>query len=83
MVQKRYGQRRVLEDERKRLRSPKVEIETDTPEPPTPETTEPVEVPPYLPHTGQVYWPIPVLALAGIVLVLTGLFIRRRKSRDA
>lgn len=63
--------------------TPKVEIETDTPEPPPPETTEPVEVPPDLPHTGQVHWPIPVLALAGIVLVLTGLFIRRRKSRDA
>ena len=64
--------------------TPKVEIEPEIPvPPPPPDTTEPTIPPPYLPDTGQVYWPIPVLALAGLVLVLTGLRIRRRKSRDA
>ena len=32
-----------------------------------------------LPQTGQLWWPVPILVLAGIVLVLAG-FVMRRKS---
>ena len=35
-----------------------------------------------LPQTGQLWWPVPVLLIAGAVLVLSGILRRRRKSRD-
>ena len=35
-----------------------------------------------LPQTGQLNWPIPVLALAGCVLVLIGLACRRKNDND-
>lgn len=31
-----------------------------------------------LPVTGQLSWPVPVLALAGIALILVGLFLQKR-----
>ena len=34
----------------------------------------------YLPQTGSLFWPIPVLALAGIALITAGVVIRRRKN---
>lgn len=48
--------------------APKVPFET---EPPTePPTTEPP--PPQLPQTGQLNWPVPVMAIAGVVLFVVG-----------
>ena len=35
-----------------------------------------------LPQTGQLWWPVPVLLIAGAVLVLSGILRRRGKSRD-
>lgn len=43
------------------------------------ETTAPTE--PKLPDTGQLSWPIPVLAVAGIALFLVG-WLRRKQSVD-
>lgn len=37
--------------------------------------------PPRLPQTGQLWWPIPALACAGILFILVGI-VRRRSSRD-
>lgn len=36
---------------------------------------------PKLPQTGQLWWPVPVLALSGMILVLLG-WIRRKESCD-
>lgn len=36
---------------------------------------------PTLPQTGQLWWPVPLLVCAGLVLVVTGL-IRRRSEKD-
>lgn len=44
-----------------------------------PETTKPSG--PNLPQTGQLWWPVPILALAGMILFLLG-WIRRKESRD-
>jgi hypothetical protein len=35
-----------------------------------------------LPQTGQLWWPVPVLAAAGLVLVLAGREIDRRQKED-
>lgn len=35
---------------------------------------------PKLPQTGQLWWPVPVLALAGVVLVVVGLKLRTKKK---
>jgi len=32
---------------------------------------------PTLPQTGQLWWPIPILLTAGLVLVLFGVMLRR------
>lgn len=56
----------------------------DTPETPvSPDTPTPVEIPetpttPTLPQTGQLNWPVPVLACCGLALVLMGAVIRKR-----
>ena len=58
--------------------------EPDTPSPPDPvEPSEP-DVPDTpggdrLPQTGQLNWPVPVLAGAGLVLFLAGLLLFRRR----
>ncbi|MBO4289731.1 MAG: LPXTG cell wall anchor domain-containing protein [Lachnospiraceae bacterium] len=49
--------------------------ETTRPE----ESTEP-ETPPDIPQTGQLWWPVPLLAGVGAVLVLTGVLVRRKKE---
>ncbi len=36
-----------------------------------------------LPQTGQLYWPIPVLIGAGVVLIVVGLVLRRKKKAKA
>ena len=33
-----------------------------------------------LPQTGQLWWPVPILVLAGIVLVLAGIVLRRKTN---
>ena len=50
-------------------------------------TNEPPETPDKpskegLPRTGQLWWPVPVLAMAGLILLIVGLR-RRRKSDEA
>lgn len=45
---------------------------SDTPEPPPPE----------LPKTGLLWWPVPVLAVAGMTLFFAGWLIQRRNERD-
>ena len=44
--------------------------------------TEPSE-PPDLPQTGQLWWPVPVLFCAGLVLILFGLIRRREEEYGA
>jgi len=56
--------------------SPKVELEK-APEKPKDPTT-PTD--PKLPQTGQLNWPIPVLVIAGLVLIVAGLLLRRGKK---
>lgn len=54
-------------------------------DPTTPTETKPQETTkptgPKLPQTGQLWWPVPFLALSGMVLFLMG-WIRRKESRD-
>ena len=49
---------------------------TPTPTPPNP--------PPRIPNTGQMNWPVPVLAISGLVFVMLGFCIRysERKAKD-
>lgn len=51
---------------------------TEPPGPPT-EPTTPPEKPPKLPQTGQLWWPVPILLLMGIMFVAVGL-VRRREE---
>lgn len=61
--------------------SPKVETEKTTL--PSETTTAPAEEP-ELPFTGQLTWPIPVLAVSGVVLFVMGfmLYSSRRKKNE-
>lgn len=63
---------------------------TNTYVPEEPEPTEPTEptptkptnpTKPNLPQTGQLWWPVPVLLIAGLLFVILGL-IRRRRFDD-
>lgn len=62
--------------------SPKIEYKpTPTPAP----TVQPY--PPYpiydrLPQTGQLRWPVPVLAVTGLALAALGVWLMRRKTHD-
>ena len=47
----------------------------------TPHTKPPETNPSKLPQTGQLWWPVPVLGLAGILLLAVG-FWRRKKSQE-
>lgn len=50
----------------------------------TPPTDSPSSTPSKpLPQTGQLWWPVPVLIVAGALFVLGGILRRRGKSRDA
>ena len=54
-------------------------IGTITPLPPTP---SPTPVGPKLPQTGQLNWPIPVLACAGMLMFVIGWSLRNRKKNE-
>lgn len=55
---------------------------TPTPKPnePTPAPTPTPTPPPKLPQTGVLWWPVPVLLAAGVVMILFGMI--RRKGND-
>lgn len=57
-------------------------VVTNTPE--IPDTPDEPEKPdePHLPQTGQLWWPVPTLAMAGLFLIAAGL-LRRRGERHA
>ena len=59
---------------------PKVPFETEPTEPPPP----PPPPPPHLPQTGQLNWPVPVMAIAGAVLSVLGwcLCLRGKKLEN-
>ena len=53
--------------------APKVPlVPEETPPPPSEPTTPPPSDPPGIPQTGQLNWPIPVLAAAGMTLFILG-----------
>lgn len=62
--------------------SPKVELEKS---PVTPPTTNPTAKPtdPSLPQTGQLNWPVPVLAVLGMSLLMIGWILRHGKKGTA
>lgn len=62
--------------------SPKMQPGTEE-EPPEPETppTPPPQSDTDLPYTGQLTWPIPVLAAGGFALILLGIFLWTRGKR--
>lgn len=51
----------------------------DEPKPPKPSTPDK----PSLPQTGQLWWPVPILLLVGLMLVVIGLFLRKRSKNNA
>ena len=57
--------------------TPKVPIETVPTEPPPP----PPPPPPDLPQTGQLNWPIPLMAVSGAVLLIIGLILCTSRKR--
>ena len=57
--------------------NPPTEPPTEPSEPPS-EPTKPTE-PPKLPQTGQLWWPVPIMFLSGIMLVAIGI-VRRREE---
>lgn len=59
--------------------TPKVSLEGDSSEPPPPPLPPPP--PPDIPQTGQLNWPVPVMAFSGAVLLVVGIIlcISRRK----
>ena len=57
--------------------APKVPIETEPTEPPPP----PPPPPPELPQTGQLNWPIPVMALSGAILIIVGWILCASRKR--
>lgn len=63
--------------------SPKTSVEpepTESTEPPT--TTEPKPTDPKLPQTGQTNWPVPVLAVSGILIFMLGWYMNRTGRKD-
>ena len=48
----------------------------------TPPTTPPSTPPPNLPQTGQLNWPVPVLAAAGMVMLLLGTWFRSGRKKE-
>ena len=47
------------------------------------EEPDPEPEDPTLPQTGVLWWPVPVLAFAGLVLILAGAALRRRRNDEA
>ena len=62
--------------------SPKVELTPEPTEPSEP-TTPPTEPEPSLPQTGQLNWPIPILATAGLVLFAAGWVLYSMEKKDS
>ena len=62
--------------------SPKVELTPEPTEPSKP-TTPPTEPEPSLPQTGQLNWPIPILATAGLVLFAAGWVLYSMQKKDS
>ena len=52
--------------------------EVDVPDNPTP----PKPTKPTLPQTGQLWWPVPLLMMGGLLFLVIGLFYRRRTSGE-
>ena len=63
---------------------PKVPITSETTPTCTTKPTKPTKptTPPHLPQTGQLNWPVPVMASAGFVMIALGLTIYGRKRPD-
>ena len=61
------------------IASPKVGMETEPTEPPTTEPPPPED--PWLPQTGQLNWPIPVMLASGLVMFVIGCFLWFGKKR--
>jgi hypothetical protein len=59
---------------------PKVPFETEPTEPP-PSTTPPPPPPPELPQTGQLNWPVPVMAVTGALLIIVGWILCAGRKR--
>lgn len=57
------------------------DIPTDLPDEPSDTPSDSTPKPPSLPQTGQLWWPVPVLAAAGLLLIAAGL-LRRRGDTD-
>ena len=57
--------------------APKVPLETEPTEP----TVPPPSPPPDLPQTGQLNWPIPLMAVSGGILLFVGLILCARRKR--
>ena len=53
---------------------------TPTPTTTTVPETEPEVIPGMLPKTGMLWWPVPVLAVAGFFLLAAGFILERRKN---
>ena len=49
---------------------------------PKPGTTPPTKPPPDLPQTGQLNWPVPVLAAAGMAMLLLGAWLRSGRKKE-
>ena len=58
---------------------PETSETTEPTETTVPSTTEPTTD---IPKTGQVNWPVPILLLAGSVLIILGLCLRREKRHE-
>ena len=58
--------------------TPKVPLETEPTEP----TLPPPPPPPDLPQTGQLNWPIPLMAVSGVILLIIGLILCARRKRS-
>lgn len=66
-----------------RKAQPKVELEivpTEPTEPSEPKPTKPAE--PTLPQTGQLNWPVPVMAVCGVMLIFAGILLCTGKKVD-
>lgn len=62
---------------------PKVPLETEPTEPTDPtEPTTPGPVEPELPQTGQLNWPVPLMAVMGLFLFVLGWILCFRSGRD-